>query len=169
MKLLLKNIPLLLLRRVRMRKIIAIAFILFMFASTTTALAGANKRFCGFVTTSAGSGNTTIAIGWWVKVKPRALESIRSKECYSVRQRIKDGLIEQNLWDAYNWARKDLNRCKKFGKNYFGHKVCKQPNYMHRPWGWFLLKKVGSNPTRVIENIEGPEGLKNIKNHVIND
>ena len=32
----------------KMRKVFAIAFILFMFASTTTALAG-DKRFCGYI------------------------------------------------------------------------------------------------------------------------
>ena len=57
MKLLLKNIPLLLLRRVRMRKIIAIAFILFMFASTTTALAG-DKRFCGYINHGTGENDS---------------------------------------------------------------------------------------------------------------
>ena len=41
-----------------MRKAFACAFVLFMFASTTTALAG-NKRFCGFIAPNEGKNGQT--------------------------------------------------------------------------------------------------------------
>ena len=52
-----------------MKKTFACAFVLFMFASTTTALAG-DKRFCGWVALDGGElGNTNIAAGSWFDKK----------------------------------------------------------------------------------------------------
>ena len=90
-----------------MKKTFACAFVLFMFASATTALAG-NKRFCGFIATGVG---ITIGAGAYIN------KNLVDEHCKGIRNKVKKGLKQSvneegvRLWDEYDWSAKDRNKC----------------------------------------------------------
>ena len=125
-----------------MRKTFACAFVLFMFASTTTALAG-DKRFCGFIATS---DNITIGAGAWIN------KNLVNKACKSIRKKVKKGLKQAGLWDAHNWSGKDGNKCghvSDFFTN--GRNICGKTGYMKKEKTAYLIQKVGDNPATFTE------------------
>ena len=120
-----------------MRKTFACAFVLFMFASTTTALAG-NNRFCGFIATS---GNATIGAGAYIR------KGLVDSKCKSIRNQVKKGLKQAGLWDAHNWSRKIGNKCghvSDFFTN--GRNICGKSGYMEKKNTAYLIKKIGNQP-----------------------
>tara|TARA_B100000686_G_C16157520_1_gene649834 strand:- start:62 stop:490 length:429 start_codon:yes stop_codon:yes gene_type:complete len=123
----------------KMRKAFAIAFILFMFASTTTALAG-NKRFCGFVATSDAN---SIGAGVWFRK-----HASEKSNCYRIRQEIKQTLQDKGLWEGNTWHPKKPNKCGNVS-NFFtnGANMCGKPGYMENARTPYLIKKIGRQPT----------------------
>ena len=130
-----------------MKKTFACAFVLFMFASTTTALAG-NKRFCGFIATSERiTGNITIGAGAYIN------KNLVDEHCKGIRNKVKKGLKQTlnkqgvSLWDEYDWSAKDGNKCghvSDFFTN--GRNICGKTGYMKKDKTAYLIKKIGNQP-----------------------
>ena len=126
-----------------MKKTFACAFVLFMFASTTTALAG-NKRFCGFIATE-----TAITLGAGAYINKNLVD----KHCKGIRNKVKKGLKQSvnkqgvSLWDEYDWSAKDGNKCghvSDFFTN--GRNICGKTGYMKKDKTAYLIKKIGNQP-----------------------
>ena len=126
-----------------MKKTFACAFVLFMFASTTTALAG-NKRFCGFIAIDTG---ITLGAGAYIN------KNLVDKHCKGIRNKVKKGLKQSvnkqgvSLWDEYDWSAKDGNKCghvSDFFTN--GRNICGKTGYMKKDKTAYLIKKIGNQP-----------------------
>ena len=126
-----------------MRKTFACAFVLFMFASTTTALAG-NKRFCGFIADGVG---ITLGAGAYIN------KNLVDEHCKGIRNKVKKGLKQDvdkegvSTWDKYDWSAKDGNKCghvSDFFTN--GRNICGKPGYMEKARTPYIIKKIGDQP-----------------------
>ena len=146
-----------------MRKAFACAFVLFMFASSTTALAG-TKRFCGFIApneTEVGGveGATTLAAGACVDKDDYPFGAFMDT-CNNVIKRIKEKLKNRKsdvgegggrYWTKHDWRKKDGYKCGKIsdfftdGANICGKKgkmeECTQGDANH-----YFIYKNGDNP-----------------------
>ena len=123
-----------------MRKVFAIAFILFMFASTTTALAG-DKRFCGYIAENTGvRGNTTIGAGSWVN---KGLGKI----CNKIVKETRNGLVDAGIWEGKDWQKKDGYKCGHISDFFTsGRNICGKKGYMRDSKTGYLIYKVGDQP-----------------------
>ena len=118
-----------------MRKAFACAFVLFMFASSTTALAG-SKRFCGFIAPNETEvkgveGATTLAAGACVdRDNIFNFDEICKTVIKSIREKLK--LRESDVgegggkyWTKHDWKKKKAYKCGKIS-DYFtdGANIC---------------------------------------------
>ena len=129
-----------------MKKTFACAFVLFMFASTTTALAG-NKRFCGFIAPSAGkAGNITIGAGAYIN------KTLVNKACKKIRNKVKKGLKQAvneegvSLWEEHDWSTKDGNKCGHVSEFFDLPQICGKTGYMEDSRTPYLIYKIGDLP-----------------------
>ena len=111
----------------KMRKVFAIAFILFMFASTTTALAG-DKRFCGYISIEDSIAQ---AVGKWadkdnVFFKLDCMDGVTEAKAYLTQMGV-------CLWDKHDWKKKKGNKCGKIS-NFFrkGGSICGKKKWMNK-------------------------------------
>ena len=122
-----------------MKKTFACAFVLFMFASTTTALAG-DKRFCGWVALDGGiGGNTNVAAGSWFNKNNLAY----SKMCKKAVKKAKKGLKKQGEWEERDWHKRDGYKCSSVSDHFRddGKNICGKKNYMkHDKTGYLIFK-----------------------------
>ena len=128
-----------------MKKTFACAFVLFMFASTTTALAG-NKRFCGFIATGEGiAGNINIGAGAYIN------KNLVDEHCKGIRNKVKKGLKQDvdeegvSTWDKYDWSAKDGNKCGHVSEFFDLPQICGKAGYMEEGRTPYLIKKRGLN------------------------
>ena len=130
-----------------MKKTFACAFVLFMFASTTTALAG-DKRFCGWVWLDGGAeGNTNVAAGSWFDKGDISF----GKYCKASRKEAKEYLKEEGEWEGGDWKKKDGYKCGNVSDNFRGGKkgICGTKGYMKKEGGTYMLIKIGDEPAEV--------------------
>ena len=124
-----------------MRKIIAIAFILFMFASTTNALAG-DKRFCGWVATP--STNSAIGAGAWFDKDWIAY----NKACGEAVKEAKKGLKDAGRWEGNDWKKKDGYKCGHISDFFTnGRNMCGKKGYMRKDKTGYLIIKTSQGLT----------------------
>ena len=128
-----------------MKKTFACAFVLFMFASTTTALAG-DKRFCGWVALDGGPlGNINVAAGSWFNKNNLAY----GKMCKKAVKKAKKGLKKQGEWEGRDWQKKDGYKCSHVSDDFRddGKNICVK-NMTHDKNG-YLIFKIGDDPLDV--------------------
>ena len=105
-----------------MKKTFACAFVLFMFASTTTALAG-DKRFCGWVALDGGpDGNINVAAGSWFDK-----DNVNyGKMCKTAVKQAKKEMKKQGEWKRFDWRKRDGYKCSSVSDHFRndGKKVC---------------------------------------------
>ena len=130
-----------------MKKTFACAFVLFMFASTTTALAG-DKRFCGWVAFDGGElGNINVAAGSWFNKNNLAY----SKMCKKAVKKAKKGLKKQGEWEGRDWQKRDGYKCSNVSDDFRddGKNICGKKNYMKHDKTGYLIFKIGDRPADV--------------------
>ena len=134
-----------------MKKTFACAFVLFMFASTTTALAG-DKRFCGWVALDGGiGGNTNVAAGSWFNKNWLGY----GKGCDKAVKKAKKGLKKQGEWEGRDQQKKDGYKCSHVSDNFTGRKnMCGKKKYMKKDRTGYLIYKTGNNAA-TFEKLQG--------------
>ena len=110
-----------------MKKTFACAFVLFMFASTTTALAG-DKRFCGYISIE---GSIAQAVGVWadkdnVFFKLDCSGGVTDAKAYLTQMGV-------CLWDKHDWKKKEGKKCGSIS-DFFRNKgsICGKKKWMNK-------------------------------------
>ena len=139
-----------------MRKAFACAFVLFMFASSTTALAG-SKRFCGFIAPNEGkNGNTTIGVGAWMNNTNFGFDNT----CKHTRNSIKRSLKADGDWGKHDWRSKDGYKCGKISDFFTnGRNICGKKGYMKIEEQYYSMSRTGDNPATFEISMDGSCGV----------
>ena len=130
-----------------MKKTFACAFVLFMFASTTTALAG-DKRFCGWVAFDSGPlGNINVAAGSWFDK-----DNVNyGKMCKTAVKQAKKEMKKEGEWKRFDWRKRDGYKCSSVSDHFRdgGKNICGKKNYMKHDKTGYLIFKIGDRPADV--------------------